>query len=176
MASDADRLRDCIREVPDFPRPGVAFKDIAPLLADAGAFALAVGEVARRFAGARVDKVAGIEARGFIAAAPVAIALGAGFVPMRKAGKLPGPVDAEPYSLEYGSACLEMQLGALVPGERVLLVDDVLATGGTARAAIHLVERMGATVVGLGFLIGLGFLGGRRKLGGYEVATLVEYG
>lgn len=175
MASDADRLRGCIREVVDFPRPGVAFKDIAPLLADADAFAFAVGEVARRFGAAGVDKVVGIEARGFIAAAPVALALGAGFVPMRKAGKLPGPVDAEAYALEYGVACLEMQLGAVGPGERVLLVDDVLATGGTALAAIHLAERTGATVVGLGFFIGLGFLEGRRRLEGYEVATLVDY-
>ncbi|MGH9128457.1 MAG: adenine phosphoribosyltransferase [Acidimicrobiales bacterium] len=176
MANDADRLRACIRDVADFPRPGIVFRDITPLLADAGAFAFAVAQVAGRFSAFGVDKVVGIEARGFIAAAPVALAMHAGFVPMRKAGKLPGVLEGEDYALEYGVARLEVHADAISAGERVLIVDDVLATGGTALAATHLVERLGGKVVGLGFFIGLGALGGRDRLGAYEVATLVDYG
>ncbi len=175
MANDADRLRGCIRDVVDFPRPGVVFRDITPLLADAAAFGLAVERIAGSFALGGADKVVGIEARGFIVAAPVALAMRAGFVPMRKAGKLPGSVEGRDYELEYGVARLEAHRDAIHPGERVLIVDDVLATGGTALAAIHLVERLGGKVAGLGFVIGLDALGGRGRLGGYEVVTLVDY-
>lgn len=175
MAIDADRLRGCIRDVADFPRPGVVFKDITPLLADAEAFGFVVGELVARFAPLGVDKVVGIEARGFIVAAPVALELRAGFVPVRKVGKLPGRLDGEDYDLEYGTSRIEMQLDAIRPGESVLVVDDVLATGGTAAAATRLVERLGGKVVGLGFIIALEFLGGRSQLRGFDVETLVDY-
>src|SRR5580698_6184626 len=140
----AELIRSRLRDVADYPQPGVTFKDITPLLADGAAFAAVVGALASGYDG--VDKVAGIEARGFILAAPVAIALGAGFVPVRKAGKLPGPTYAQSYDLEYGSATIEVHQDAFAPGERVLIVDDVLATGGTAAASAELVRRSGATV------------------------------
>jgi len=168
-------LKDRVRDVPDFPRPGVAFKDITPLLGDASAFAAAVGALADHFAGEVVDKVLGIEARGFIPAGAVADRLGAGFVPVRKAGKLPWQVEAEGYVLEYGADCLEIHQDALVPGERVVIVDDVLATGGTAAAAVRLAQRLGATVVGLGFIVELAFLGGRGRLAGLDAISLVSY-
>lgn len=161
---DAGWLKDFVRDVPDFPRPGVLFKDITPMLADAAAFAFAVDALADAFSGSRVDVVLGIEARGFIPAAPVACRLGAGFVPLRKVGKLPGQVELEPFESEYGADRLEMHSDDLHAGQRALIVDDVLATGGTAAAAARLAERAGATVVGMGFLLELGFLGGREKL------------
>jgi len=171
-AVDAERLStlldELIRDVPDFPEPGVVFKDITPLLADHDGFSAVVGALAgagRDESGAVVvDKVVGMEARGFILAAPVALALGAGFVPVRKKGKLPGPTNAVSYSLEYGKATLEMQTDAVRPGERVLLVDDVLATGGTAAATRELVETGGATVSAFAVLLELGFLHGREHL------------
>ena len=169
----AARLRELIRDVPDFPRPGVGFKDITPLLADAEAFAAVVAELAARVDGP-VDLVAGTEARGFILAAPVAIALGAGFVPVRKAGKLPGPTASQQYELEYGTATVELQPFTVRPGSRVLIVDDVLATGGTAGATIRLLEGCGAHVVGLSFLVDLRFLGGRARLAGHRVETLLD--
>ncbi len=172
---DTGRLKELIRDVPDFPRPGVVFKDITPLLADAEAFHWAVGEVSSPFRGASVTKVIGIEARGFIAAAPVACRLGAGFVPVRKAGKLPWHVEAQEYELEYGDGRLEVHRDGVGPGDKVLIVDDVLATGGTARATTQLVERLGGAVVGLAFFVELGFLGGRSRLGGHQVLTLVDY-
>jgi adenine phosphoribosyltransferase len=172
---DTGRLKELIRDVPDFPRPGVVFKDITPLLADAEAFNGAVGTVAERFADASVTKVIGIEARGFIAAAPVACRLGAGFVPVRKAGKLPWHVEAQEYQLEYGDGHLEVHRDGVSPGDRVAIVDDVLATGGTAWATTRLVERLGGEVVGLAFFVELGFLGGRSRLAGREVLTLVAY-
>jgi adenine phosphoribosyltransferase len=164
-------LRSKIRDVPDYPQPGVLFKDITPLLADAAAFAAAVAAMAAGNEG--VDKVAGIEARGFILAAPVAYLLGAGFVPVRKAGKLPAPTYAQSYQLEYGTATVEVHADAFEAGDRVLIVDDVLATGGTAAAAAELVSRSGAVVAEIAVLLELGFLAGREKLAGLPVRALL---
>src|SRR3954470_19216175 len=146
MAHDASWLKDHIRDIPDFPKPGVVFKDITPLLADVDAFRFTVDAIADHFAGQTVDKVLGIEARGFIAAAPVAYRFGAGFVPVRKAGKLPWKIEREEYELEYGTDLLEVHRDGIHPGERVLVVDDVLATGGTAAATVRLVEKLGGVV------------------------------
>lgn len=176
MGSDAAWLKDHIRDIPDFPKPGVGFKDITPLLADVDAFRFTVDAMADHFAGRTVDKVLGIEARGFIIAAPVAYRFGAGFVPVRKAGKLPWSVEKQEYVLEYGTDLLEVHRDAVAPGERALIVDDVMATGGTAEAAARLVERLGGEVVGLGFVIELAFLGGRAKVADYDVVSLIEYG
>jgi adenine phosphoribosyltransferase len=172
---DAGRLKDLIRDIPDFPKPGVVFKDITPLLADAAGFALAIDTIAGHFADRRVDRVFGIEARGFILAAPIAYRFGAGFVPVRKAGKLPWEIEREEYELEYGTDLLEVHRDAVQPGERVLIVDDVLATGGTASATVRLAERLGAEVIGLAFIIELAFLDGRRKLSGRELCSLLTY-
>jgi adenine phosphoribosyltransferase len=165
----AHALSALIRDVPDFPEPGVMFKDITPLLADHDAFSATIEELATVGRDSQgdvvVDKVVGMEARGFILAAPVALALGAGFVPVRKAGKLPGPTHAVSYSLEYGEAVLEMHRDAVEPGDRVLLVDDVLATGGTVAATTQLVEACGGTVTGVAVLLELAFLRGRTALG-----------
>jgi adenine phosphoribosyltransferase len=173
LGATLDRL---IRDVPDFPKPGVVFKDITPLLADHEGF---TGVVEALAAAGRdetgqvvVDKVVGMEARGFILAAPVALALGTGFVPVRKAGKLPGPVHAVSYALEYGEATLEVQQEAFSPGERVLLVDDVLATGGTAVASRELVEECGVHVHALAVLLELSFLSGRDVLGDLRLHSL----
>jgi adenine phosphoribosyltransferase len=160
-----------IRDVPDYPQAGVMFKDITPLLADGEAFAAVVDALAVTYG--PVDKVAGIEARGFILAAPVANRLGVGFVPIRKQGKLPGATFAEDYDLEYGTATIEVLTDAFVPGERVLVIDDVLATGGTARATADLVQRAGARVAGLAVLLELSFLNGRAKLAGLPVSALL---
>lgn len=151
------------RDVADFPTPGVMFKDITPLFADAAAFANVLGLLAQRHEG-RVDVVAGVEARGFVIGAPLAQRLGVGFVPIRKEGKLPGDVVAQSYDLEYGSATIEMHRDAVSPEARVLVVDDVLATGGTAVAACELVEKVGGRVVGFDVLVELAFLGGRARL------------
>jgi adenine phosphoribosyltransferase len=175
VALDVRLLHDRIRDVEDFPRPGVVFKDITPVLADPVAFAGCVDGLSEPFADQGIHKVLGIEARGFIVAAPVALRLQAGFVPLRKAGKLPWKVESESYSLEYGDDRLEIHADALEPGERVLIVDDVLATGGTASAAVRLVERVGAEVAAFACLIELAFLGGRGKLGALPVVSLVEY-
>ena len=160
-----------IRDIPDYPQPGVVFKDITPLLADSAAFAAVVRALAK--GSGPVDKVAGIEARGFILAAPVACLLGAGFVPVRKQGKLPGPTHVQSYQLEYGTAAIEIHTDAFRPGERVLIVDDVLATGGTAAATADLVRRSGAQIAALTVLIELAFLSGRDKLGDLEVRSLL---
>jgi adenine phosphoribosyltransferase len=152
-----------IRDVADWPKPGVVFKDISPLLADPVVFAALVDALAERCAGG-VDKVVGIEARGFILAAPVAYRAQAGFVPVRKEGKLPCATFAQSYELEYGSATLEVHQDAFEPGDRVLVIDDVLATGGTVEATIDLVRRAGAEVVGVNVLLELGFLDGRARL------------
>jgi adenine phosphoribosyltransferase len=160
----ADRLRARVRDVADFPEPGIVFKDVTPLLADPKAFAAAVDGLASPYRAARVDKVAGIEARGFIFGAPVAQSLGVGFVPVRKKGKLPGDVMAASYDLEYGTATIEVTADAFSAGDRVLIVDDVLATGGTAAATVDLVRRCGAEVVGIAVLMELGFLAGRDVL------------
>ncbi|MBO3747707.1 adenine phosphoribosyltransferase [Streptosporangiaceae bacterium NEAU-GS5] len=159
-----------IRDVPDYPQPGILFKDITPLLADHAAFVQVVDALAD---GLSFDKVVGIEARGFILAAPVAYHSGAGFVPVRKKGKLPAETLGASYDLEYGSAEIEVHADAFAPGERVLIVDDVLATGGTACATAELVRRAGAQVVALSFLLELGFLAGRGKLPDLEVRSLV---
>ena len=171
----ADRLAALVRDIPDFPRPGVTFKDITPLLADADGFRSAVDGIADRFDGAGIDRVLGVEARGFILAAPIAYRFGAGFTPVRKAGKLPWQVEAEEYELEYGTDLLEIHRDAIEPGERILVVDDVLATGGTAAATARLVERLGGEVVGLGFVLELGFLNGRSRLPERDVLSLVRY-
>jgi adenine phosphoribosyltransferase len=170
-------LETLIRDVPDYPSPGILFKDITPLLADHDAFTATVQALAsagRDASGATVvDKVLGMEARGFILAAPVALALGAGFVPVRKAGKLPGPTHAVSYALEYGEATLEIHQDAVAPGERVLLVDDVLATGGTIAATRELVERSGASVAGVAVLMELSALPGRKAVDGLAVTALL---
>ncbi|MEP6762332.1 MAG: adenine phosphoribosyltransferase [Sporichthyaceae bacterium] len=153
-----------IRDVPDYPKPGIVFKDIAPLLADHVAFAGAVDAIVNHHGRGTVDKVVGIEARGFILAAPVAYHTGVGFVPVRKKGKLPGATLETSYALEYGEATLEVAADAFEPGDRVLIVDDVLATGGTVEATIDLVRRAGADVVGLSVLLELSFLPGRERL------------
>ncbi len=153
-----------IRDVPDFPTPGILFKDITPLLDDAEAFRWAADEMADRFSDTQADRVVGVEARGFILGAAVAYRLGLGFVPVRKPGKLPYDTRAVDYQLEYGTASLEAHTDALSPGQRALIVDDVLATGGTAAAAVELVGASGAEVAGMAFLIELGFLSGREKI------------
>lgn len=168
-------LEDHIRDVVDFPKPGVVFKDITPLLADPVSFGHATATLAAKYADCQITKVVGVEARGFMVATPVAQRLGVGFVPVRKPGKLPSEVHSEPYELEYGSDRLEIHSDALTAGDRVLIVDDVIASGGTAAATARLVEGLGAVVVGFAFVIDLVFLGGRDRLGDYEVFSLVKY-
>jgi adenine phosphoribosyltransferase len=160
-----------VRDVKDYPQPGVLFKDITPLLAEPKAFSAVVDALASVFG--PVDKVAGIEARGFILAAPVALRTGAGFVPVRKKGKLPAATYEESYQLEYGRATVEVHQDAFAPGERVLVVDDVLATGGTARATANLVAKTGAQLAGIAVLMELSFLGGRAALGDLDVRSLL---
>ena len=172
---DIEQIKTLIRDVPDFPEPGIVFKDITPVLADPIAFSTITDLMVVRFGRGNVDKVVGIEARGFILAAPVAYHFGAGVVPIRKAGKLPWTTESEEYSLEYGTATLELHRDAVAPGERVLVVDDVLATGGTAKAAASLVERIGGTVCGIACLIELNFLHGRDKVAGHDLLTLIQY-
>ncbi|HVN12300.1 MAG TPA: adenine phosphoribosyltransferase [Kineosporiaceae bacterium] len=164
-----------VRDVPDFPTPGVLFKDITPLLADGGAFARVVEAIAEphRQDVRPVDVVVGIEARGFILAAPVAVALGVGFVPVRKVGKLPSVTVSASYELEYGTAEVEVHADGVRPGQHVLLVDDVLATGGTAAAATALVQRLGGVMIGVSVLMELAVLGGRNRLPGLDVRSLV---
>ena len=166
-----DLISTRIRDIPDYPQPGIVFKDITPLLADGSAFAAVVAALAAGHG--RIDKVVGIEARGFILAAPVACSLGAGFVPVRKQGKLPAATYSESYQLEYGTATIEVHTDAFRPGDRVLVVDDVLATGGTAAATASLVRRTGAEVAAIVVLLELGFLDGRAKLSGLEVRSLL---
>ena len=175
MGEDAAWLKEHVRDIPDFPKPGVVFKDITPLLSDAGGFRATVGMLGDHFADQHIDKVLGIEARGFIVAAPIAVRLGAGFVPVRKAGKLPWEIEKQEYELEYGTDLLEIHKDAVAPGERALVIDDVMATGGTAAATIRLVEKLGGTIVGLGFVIELAFLGGRAKLGSHDAVSLLTY-
>jgi adenine phosphoribosyltransferase len=172
---DAGWLKEHIRDIPDFPKEGVVFRDITPLLSDVAAFRATIDGIADAFVDLEVDKVLGVEARGFITAAPVAYRFGAGFVPVRKAGKLPWQIEREEYELEYGTDLLEIHKDAVAPGERALIVDDVLATGGTAAATVRLVEKLGGVVVGLGFIIELDFLQGRGKLDGHRVVSLVRY-
>ncbi|MCU1359333.1 MAG: apt [Ilumatobacteraceae bacterium] len=175
LPQTADWLTGLVRDIADYPQPGVTFRDITPLLGNGSAFGRAVNELADRLEHLAVDRVLGMEARGFIIAAPVAYRLGAGFVPVRKPGKLPWAVVREEYSLEYGTDKLEMHRDAIHPGERVLVVDDVLATGGTAGATCRLVEELGGVVAGLGFLIEIDGLNGRSRLGERLVESLVRY-
>jgi adenine phosphoribosyltransferase len=172
---DANQLRECVRDIPDFPKPGVIYKDITPLLSNTDAFRSTIDLIADHFEGTTVDRVLGVEARGFIIAAPVAYRFSSAFVPVRKAGKLPWEIERVEYELEYGTDLLEIHRDAVEPGDHVVIIDDVLATGGTAAATIRLVEKLGGTVVGLGFVIELGFLHGREKLQGYDVLSLVTY-
>ena len=168
-------LRGYIRDVPDFPKPGVLFRDLTPLLANPGALKLSVQALAEPFLDERVDFVVGTEARGFIFGAPVATLLGAGFVPVRKPGKLPGKILSARYELEYGSDQVEMHADALASSDRVLLVDDLVATGGTAAATLELVRRSGATVAGCAFLIELSFLKGREVLDVEPFHAVIRY-
>lgn len=168
-------LRDYIRDVPDFPKPGIMFKDITPLLGSPHAFAATVDHLARPFAGERGLKIAAIESRGFIFGAAVAQHLGAGFIPIRKPGKLPWKTHRSEYALEYGTDALEIHEDAMAPGDRVIVIDDVLATGGTASAAGELVRRLGAEVVAYSIVIELTFLNGREKLGGTPVNVAIHY-
>lgn len=169
------RVRAAIRDIPDFPEPGIVFKDITPLLADRRLFTDVIDAFADRYRGAGIDHVVGIESRGFIFAAPLAVRLGSGFVPIRKPGKLPYRTLRIEYELEYGTDALEAHTDAVRPGDRVLLIDDVLATGGTAAAAARLVGQLGATLIGAAFVVELGFLCGRDRLDGPPVHSIVRY-
>jgi adenine phosphoribosyltransferase len=171
----AEDLRARIREIPDFPKPGILFYDITTLLKDAAAFKEAVELMTAPFKGEKVDLVVGMESRGFIFSAPMAIEMGAGFVPVRKLGKLPAETVSVEYALEYGTNTLEIHKDAIAPGQRVLVVDDLLATGGTAAASVRLVERLGASVDALLFVIELTGLGGRERLSGYRVEALLDF-
>jgi len=173
--TDTPWLRGLVREIADYPTDGVVFRDITPLLGNADGFRRAIQSLVERFEHLEIDRVLGMEARGFIVAAPVAYLLNAGFVPVRKAGKLPWAVVREEYSLEYGTDKLEMHRDAIHPGERVLVIDDVLATGGTAAATCRLIEELGGVVVGLGFLLEIGGLNGRARLGDHLVESLAVY-
>ncbi len=175
MSDNLVHLRSLIRDVPDFPQKGIVFKDITPLLADEVGFSSVIDMIVVHFGRGNVDKVVGIEARGFILASPVAYHFGAGFVPVRKADKLPWETESQEYELEYGKETLEIHKDAFQPGERVLIVDDVLATGGTARATAELVERLGGKVIGIACLIELSFLKGREQIEQYEFFSLLDY-
>ena len=169
------RIRAAVRDVPDFPKPGIVFKDITPVLGDASLFRQLTESMAQPFANDRVTHVVAIESRGFILGGPIAIRLGAGLVPVRKPGKLPSTRERIEYALEYGMDILEVHADALPPKSRVLVVDDVLATGGTALATLSLIRRLGAEVVGLSFMIELGFLSGPKRLSGERVESIISY-
>ncbi len=171
----SDHLRSLIRDVPDFPSPGILFRDITPLLSDADALRETMAAVAKPFVNEVIDVVVGIEARGFILGTPVALALGTGFVPARKEGKLPAETLKTSYDLEYGSTSIEIHRDAIASGQRVLIVDDVLATGGTARAVGELVEQLGGEIVGFAFLLELRDLQGRKQLEGQTIQSVLEY-
>ena len=171
----ASELERAIRNIPDFPKPGIQFKDITPVLADSRLFSGSIDLLTDSFKPGAVDAVVGIDARGFIFAAAAAVQLRAGFVPIRKKGKLPYQTHEQQYDLEYGTATVAVHVDALKPGSRVLLIDDLLATGGTAAAAAALVQKLGAQILEISFLIELRFLGGRSKLQGYPVRSLVVY-
>jgi adenine phosphoribosyltransferase len=168
-------LASLIRDVPDFPVEGILFKDITTLIRNADAFREVIDRMIEHYADTDVDLVVAVEARGYIVGAPLAYALGAGFVPVRKPGKLPAKIVSESYTLEYGTNSLEIHEDAIKPGQWVLVVDDLLATGGSARATINLVERLGGKVVGVAFMIELDFLHGRDKLEGYDVLSLIHF-
>lgn len=168
-------FKSIIREVPDFPKPGILFYDLTTLMKDARGFRSAIDEMAEHYRDTKVDSVIGIEARGFIFASSLAYKLGAGFIPVRKPGKLPAEKMKVSYDLEYGSDSLEVHKDAIQPGQRVLVADDLIATGGTAAAVARLVKEMGGDLVGLAFLVELEFLRGRQKLQGMEVFSLIKY-
>jgi adenine phosphoribosyltransferase len=168
-------LKTLIREVPDFPKPGINFYDITTLLQDAAGLRAVIDDLGEAYKGKGIDIVAGIEARGFIFAPAVAYALNAGFVPIRKPKKLPAPTERVEYELEYGTDILEIHKDAIKPGQKVLIVDDVLATGGTAKAVAHLVDKLGGNLIGLSFVIELDFLKGRDKLPGQTINSLLHY-
>jgi len=170
-------VQDYIRTIPDFPKPGILFRDVTTLFADPRGFRMAIDQLLHPYAGTRIDRVAGLEARGFILGGAIAHQLSTGFVPIRKKGKLPGKTIEQPYVLEYGDAVMEIHDDALQPGETVLLVDDLLATGGTAEAGIKLIERLGARVIGCAFVVDLPDLGGRTRLEtlGMDVHALCAY-
>jgi adenine phosphoribosyltransferase len=170
-----DELRAKIREIPDFPKPGILFYDITTLLKEPGAYRAAIDAMLAPYAAEHVDVVVGMESRGFIFSAPMAYQLGAGLVPVRKLGKLPAETISVEYALEYGSNTLEIHRDAIAPGQRVLIVDDLLATGGTVRGTVDLVERLQGTIVGLAFLVELAFLKGRDRLTGQNVTSVIRY-
>ena len=170
-----ERLKSCIRNIPDFPRPGIQFKDITPMVKDPAMLRLAVHQLIHPFLGERLTAVAGMEARGFIFGSLAAWDLGIGFVPLRKPGKLPYDVQTISYELEYGAAALEVHMDALGPGDRVLLVDDLIATGGTAAASCELIEKLGAEVAACAFVVELDALNGRDRLRRYPIHTLVHF-
>lgn len=170
-----NHLLSTIRSVPDFPKKGIVFRDITTLLKDGEAFRQSVDLFHDRYKSLNVEKVVSVESRGFIFGGPLAYRLGAGFVPIRKPGKLPAATLRQEYALEYGTDAIEIHKDAIRPGERILMHDDLLATGGTVRAACQLVERLGGTIIGLSFLIELSFLGGRAKLKDYDVFSILHY-
>lgn len=169
------KLEKLIRDIPDFPKPGIIFKDITPLLADPAGLRQSIDELAAKFAGCGATKIVGAEARGFIFGAALALKMGVGFVPVRKPGKLPYKTTQVTYELEYGTDTLCMHEDAVARGEKVLVIDDLLATGGTVGGIMQLVEKAGGKAVGAGFVVELDFLGGRKKLGGVRVESLIHY-
>lgn len=170
-----DKLIDSIRSIPDFPKKGIIFRDITTLLKNADTLKIAVDLFTEKYKNSKIDKVVGIESRGFIIGSALAVSLGAGFVPVRKKGKLPSEVIAEQYALEYGTDSVEMHIDAIKPGERVVLHDDLLATGGTMCAVIKLAEKLQANIVGISFLIELSFLQGRKRMQEQDVYSLIKY-
>ena len=175
MSSTSSRIRAAIRDIPDFPKPGILFKDITPILGDPALFSDVIDGLSLRYAPMRIDKIAAMESRGFIFGAPLAQKIGAGFVPLRKFGKLPHTTVAETFNLEYGTETLEVHVDAIAAGERVIIIDDLLATGGTAEAATRLVKRIGGEVVEMAFVVELAFLGGRGRLSGIPVYSMVVF-
>lgn len=175
MESLKSALRQTIRDIPDFPKPGILFKDITPILADPKLFRATIDHFAEQYAGEHVDVVVGMESRGFLFGAPLALELSAAFAPARKPGKLPYQSVGVEYELEYGSARLEMHIDAIKPGQRVLIIDDLLATGGTAKATVDLIQRLGGKVLAACFVVELGFLDGRQALAGTTVDSILIY-
>jgi adenine phosphoribosyltransferase len=174
-ATAVDRIRAAVRDVPDFPKPGIIFKDITPILGDPALFGEVIRVFVDRYQPMQIQKIAAMESRGFIFGAPLAAAIGAGFVPLRKHGKLPHRTLAQSFTLEYGAETLEIHVDAILPGERVLVIDDLLATGGTAAAAVHLINKAGGNVVELAFLIELAFLKGRERLSQIPTFAMIRF-
>ena len=174
-ASQLEFLKSLVRDVPNFPKPGIIFKDITPLLKNGKALKIVCDELASKFVKSQIDQVVGIESRGFIFSPTIACQLGAGFIPVRKKGKLPHDVERISYTLEYGEDFLEIHRDSIAKGERILIVDDVLATGGTAESVVKLVQRLGGEVIGLSFLIELLFLNGRKRFSDLPLHSLIQY-